>query len=82
MFLLDQASQSKEYRSIEFLEGNIKSLLFGKAASKLPTDLKSIPSPFAMMKDTQIVTQKYNAEFSSKIWAHFKFDKQAILNCL
>ncbi|XP_076231037.1 decapping mRNA 2 [Calliopsis andreniformis] len=78
----DQVSQAKEFRSAEFPEGNIKSLLFGKAASKLQTDLKSIPSPFAMMENSKIGTQKYKTEFSSMVWAHFRFDKQAILSCL
>ncbi|XP_043794629.1 m7GpppN-mRNA hydrolase [Apis laboriosa] len=81
----DQTSQDS--RNIEFTEGNIKSLLFGKAANKLQTDLKSIPSPFMVMTHSTshffpIETQKYPIECFSLIWANFKFDKQAILDCL
>ncbi|CAK9812146.1 m7GpppN-mRNA hydrolase [Anthophora plagiata] len=86
--VIDQAPQ--ECRNIEFSERNIKSLLFDKAANKLQTDLKTMPSPFTVMDyDTSrifstnyIETKKYSTEFCSISWAHFKFDKQAILNCL
>ncbi|XP_034181460.1 decapping mRNA 2 [Osmia lignaria lignaria] len=84
----DQASDDLEDR--EFFKGNIKSLLFDKATNKLQTDLKTIPSPFMIMNrrssrflsDNYVETQQRSTELSSVIWAHFKFDKEAILNCL
>ncbi|KAF3420005.1 hypothetical protein E2986_04885 [Frieseomelitta varia] len=84
----DQASQ--EPRNPKFPDGNIKSLLFGKAANKLQTDLKVIPSPFTVMTNSasrffpidKIEAQEHSMECCSMIWANFKFDKQAILDCL
>lgn len=84
----DQASQ--EPRNPKFPDGNIKSLLFGKAANKLQTDLKVIPSPFTVMTNStsrffpidKIDAQEHSMECCSMIWANFKFDKQAILDCL
>ncbi|XP_017793788.1 PREDICTED: m7GpppN-mRNA hydrolase [Habropoda laboriosa] len=86
--VIDQGSW--ECQNIEISEKNIKSLLFGKAANKLQTDLKTMPSPFTVMdhgtsrifSTDYIETKKYSTELCSIIWAHFKFDKQAILNCL
>ncbi|KAI4477033.1 PREDICTED: m7GpppN-mRNA hydrolase [Polistes canadensis] len=71
-------------------EGNIKSLLFGDATRKLKTDFKAIPSPFTSMERNmptfpppiRFRLHEYSSELCSKIWVHFKFDKQAILNCL
>lgn len=76
---------AQDSRNIRLAEGNIKSLLFGKAANKLQTDLKTMAYPFTVMdngKSRYNRTQKYSTEFCSTAWANFKFDKQAILNCL
>ncbi|XP_053984791.1 m7GpppN-mRNA hydrolase [Hylaeus volcanicus] len=85
----DQSPQLQKSQNTQFLEGNIKALLFGKAASKLPTNLNNMSSPFgAIERSTRfrsknyLGTQKYSTNFCSVIWTHFKFDKQAILNCL
>ena len=83
--LKDEICQSQESLNpeyAEFPEGNIKSLLFSKAASKLQIDLKTIPSPFVAVEDRKNATRRYSTEFSSIIWAQFKFDRQAILGCL
>lgn len=88
IFVLDEICQSQESRNpeyaeyAEFPEGNIKSLLFSKAASKLQIDLKTIPSPFVAVEDRKNATRRYSTEFSSIVWAQFKFDRQAILGCL
>ncbi|XP_076625054.1 decapping mRNA 2 isoform X2 [Colletes latitarsis] len=88
-FLSERAPQPQRSQNIEFLEGNIEALLFGKAANKLPTNLNTMSSPFdATDRSTRFHskdyhgTQKYSTDICSMIWAHFKFDKQAILNCL
>lgn len=71
-------------------QGNIKSLLFGEAAHQLQTDLKAMPSPF-MTTDHNVLpfppqncfrSQECSSELFSNTWMNFKFDKQAILNCL
>ncbi|CAL7939307.1 unnamed protein product [Xylocopa violacea] len=84
----DQTSQ--EIHSKEYPEGNIKSLLFGKAANKLRTDLKPMPSPFMLMNHgishffpiDDIESRKYSIELCSTIWTNFMFDKQPIIDCL
>ncbi|XP_076171952.1 decapping mRNA 2 isoform X1 [Ptiloglossa arizonensis] len=88
-FFSDQTPQSQKSQNTELLEENIKALLFGNAASKLPTDPNNMSPPFdAMDRNARICskdyleTQEYSTDLCSMIWAHFKFDKQAILNCL
>lgn len=69
---------------------NAKCLLFGKAANKLQTDLKPMPSPFTVMNRntsrfypiSNVKVQKYTVKLCSTIWSNFKFDKQPILDCL
>lgn len=81
---------SREFRNAEFPDGNLKSLLFGKAANKLQADLKTIPSPLVIMNHSasrffpidHVKAQNHSMEYCSMTWANFKFDKQAILDCL
>ncbi|XP_046624883.1 m7GpppN-mRNA hydrolase [Neodiprion virginianus] len=88
---------SQEYHNtqVKVPDGNIKSLLFGEAARKLPN---SYDSPQLISKSTSLSlsggdrnkilpsVQSYGADislqFRAKAWTHFKFDKRAILNCL
>ncbi|XP_078036437.1 decapping mRNA 2 isoform X2 [Augochlora pura] len=82
--ITDQASQHEESENIELN----KALLFDKALNKLPTDLKN-HNPFIAMNynarfdsTDDFDTRRYSTQLNSLIWEHFKFDKQAILNCL
>ncbi|KZC12640.1 PREDICTED: m7GpppN-mRNA hydrolase [Dufourea novaeangliae] len=79
----------REHQSAEISDGDMKVLLLGKAASILPTDLKTASSSFGATDYTarflpteDFRAQKHSTQLCSIIWEHFKFDKQAILNCL
>ncbi|XP_033208327.1 m7GpppN-mRNA hydrolase isoform X2 [Belonocnema kinseyi] len=67
-------------------KGNLKSQLFGEPTRKSNPELKTIKSPFsAGRQGTSSPNDVINfskSEFRTRIWAHFKFDKKVILNCL
>ncbi|XP_012284900.1 m7GpppN-mRNA hydrolase [Orussus abietinus] len=71
-------------------DGNIKSLLFGDVAKKLPSDITMVPPSIMTMgfNMSPFITTSYFVrpeqffEFGCPIWTHFKFDRRAILNCL
>ncbi|XP_015596669.1 m7GpppN-mRNA hydrolase isoform X4 [Cephus cinctus] len=77
---------SQEFHNKQIPEGNIKSLLFGNPAQNLPSvitppsiTMEYVSSPFNSREQTLIQTQFFEL---SEVWTHFKFDKNAILNCL
>ncbi|XP_015596667.1 m7GpppN-mRNA hydrolase isoform X2 [Cephus cinctus] len=85
-FCIGHAIISQEFHNKQIPEGNIKSLLFGNPAQNLPSvitppsiTMEYVSSPFNSREQTLIQTQFFEL---SEVWTHFKFDKNAILNCL